>query len=79
MSTPEHGNVHDLTHYRASGLPELLAEHAYCQDGGHLAIYGDPAYLLGRHMLQPYHVHPFMLAHEHQFNQTMAHQHVVAE
>lgn len=48
LSTAERGNVHDLTHYRASGLPDCRTS----LSGERLAIYSDPVYLLGKHMLR---------------------------
>jgi hypothetical protein len=74
------GNVHDLTIYRSSGLADILQQHAWEPRGRvRLAIYGDPAYQLGAHVLRPYHVHALMTPWQHAFNQTMAKQRVMAE
>ncbi|KIO28419.1 hypothetical protein M407DRAFT_182246 [Tulasnella calospora MUT 4182] len=51
---PVEGRRHDETLYKESGLAAILDEHSWDPEGNPLAVYGDPAYGIGRHLLSPF-------------------------
>ncbi|KIO20073.1 hypothetical protein M407DRAFT_81945, partial [Tulasnella calospora MUT 4182] len=51
---PVEGRRHDETLYKESGLAAILDEYSWDPERNPLAIYGDPAYGLGPHLLSPF-------------------------
>lgn len=51
---PVEGRRHDETLYKESGLTKILDEYSWDPEGNPLAVYGDPAYGIGRHLLSPF-------------------------
>jgi hypothetical protein len=51
---PETGKTHDSTLFTLSGLDKVLQQHSRRANGEPLAIYGDPAYSIGPHVMTPF-------------------------
>lgn len=75
---PVEGRRHDEMLYKLSGLTEILEQHSWDPDGNALAIYGDPAYGLSRHLLSPF-KGSSLSPEEQQWNAKMSNVHEAVE
>lgn len=79
MSNAEPGNTHDFRIYENSGLREILDVHAFDENNEPLAIFGDAAYHIERHVMTGYPESNEMTVFQSRFNKAMAQQRVAAE